>query len=484
MKKKLIVLFAMSVVMGTFPGNPFDDEWMGNVVYASNQLDSASTETFKADFAYEMAQIAAIIAATPTSNVEDFKIEFANATSKSTAKAMQIIPDAQRTEFAYEMEQIRTKIIDNSSLNIEEAKAGFVDEIAQLTEKIITHADSTTIDTGARTTFLRNNADIESKTIRRANYTDEDQKALLHTGYIDQETYTGLIDELMHVGRKGNRPDNKVKFDGEIRYHYAFNSGSERWRRDSSGIRIYLGADAALNQDWHAYGVLESKKNLVHYDNEFKLSRLYVAGKVGTSIVKAGSFGYLMAEGNIYDSGFDGIRVDFGGPVKYTLSYGETNDTKDTAIATARYEDFDYNLEVGMYHYQMLNSEQNTIWTLGGNYNFSNFSIGAMALRSSLKDQDGNDSGYVLSLNYGDLKSWRPGTYAIFAKYYNQSRGTYIAHGMNGVGGSMQGFKGYGMGMNYTLRENLVAGIEYYGSTDKVSKDKGDTWWTQLTYYF
>jgi hypothetical protein len=107
-----------------------------------------------------------------------------------------------------------------------------------------------------------------------------------------------------------------------------------------------------------------------------------------------------------------------------------------------------------------------------------------MVLSSSLKDRNGNDNGYVLSLNYGDLKSWRAGTYEIFAKYYNQSRGTYIAHGMNGIGGSMQGFKGYGVGMNYALKENLVAGIEYYRLSDKISKDKGDTWWSQLTYYF
>nr|WP_255711614.1 S-layer protein [Pelosinus baikalensis] len=474
----------MAAVISTSTGNPFDGEWMGNVVYASNQLDSASTEKFKADFAYEMAQITATIVSAPTTNVENFKIEFADATSRSTAKVMQIIPNAQRTEFAYEMEQIRRKIIDNPNLNIEEAKAGFVDGIAQLTVKIITHVDSSTIDTEQKTTFLRNNADIESKTISKVNDTVADQKAILNTGYIDQETYTALIDELMHIGQRSNRSDNKVKFDGEIRYHYAFNSGSERWKRDSSGIRMYLRADAALNKDWRAYGILESKKNLVHYNNEFKLSRLYVVGKVGTSTVKAGSFGYLMAEGNIYDSGFDGIRVDFEGSVKYTLSYGETNDTKDTAIATARYEDFDYNLEAGMYHYQTDDSNQNTIWTLGGNYNFSNFSVGTMVLSSSLKDRNGNDNGYVLSLNYGDLKSWRAGTYEIFAKYYNQSRGTYIAHGMNGIGGSMQGFKGYGVGMNYALKENLVAGIEYYRLSDKISKDKGDTWWSQLTYYF
>jgi len=202
--------------------------------------------------------------------------------------------------------------------------------------------------------------------------------------------------------------------------------------------------------------------------------------------VTAGSFSYLMAEGNIYDSGFKGARVDFGEPVKYTLSYGKTDYTKKTYIATARYKDFDYNLEAGVYHYQADDGvfNQNTIRTLGGNYNFSNFSVGAMYLHSSLKDRNGDNSGYVLSFNYGDLKTYRPGTYSAFAKYYNQSRGTYITHGMNGSGNLMQGFKGYGLGINYALGENFVAGIEYYGLTDKISGKTGYTWWNHITRYF
>jgi len=93
-------------------------------------------------------------------------------------------------------------------------------------------------------------------------------------------------------------------------------------------------------------------------------------------------------------------------------------------------------------------------------------------LNSSLKDSNGDNNGYVLSLNYGDLKTWRLGTYGIFAKYYDQPRGTYIEHGMNGAGGRMQGFKGFGLGTNYTIAENFIAGIEYYALKDKVSGEK------------
>ncbi|QDR79727.1 S-layer protein [Sporomusa termitida] len=307
-----------------------------------------------------------------------------------------------------------------------------------------------------------------------------------HPGDIDPATYASLIDELMQIGHRRSHPDHKMNIDGEIRLHYAQNSGPGRWDRDAAGIRTRLGFNADIFRDWRAYGLLDGQKSISNYNNRLSLARLYVTGTIGTTALRAGSFGYLMAEGNVYDSGFDGARLDFGGPVKYTLSYGETNDTIKTYVATARYQDFDYNLEAGVYHYQTDSSirRQTTIRTLSGNYNFSNFGLGAMVLDSSVKDNRGEGIGYVFSLNYGDLKTWRPGTYRIFYKYYNQPQGTYIAHQMNGRGNSMQGFKGQGAGLNYTLAENLVGGIEYYDLTDKISGEKGETWWSHITHYF
>lgn len=489
----------MAAVIGISTGSPFGNDRKGNVVYASNQLmnvgelDNNSTAIhqdkygkFKADFAYEMEQITAIIMNAPSTNIEDFKIELAHETAKVTAKVMTIIPSLQRNDFADGMAQITTKIVSDQNLNIEKGKAEFAYEIAQLTTKILTNGDKAATGADPKATLLRNNTDIELKSAVKVDNTDSGQKAIVNPGDISPEIYTGLIDELMHVGDRRNHFDNKINIDGEIRYHYAFNSGSKRWERDSSGIRIYLDFDTAINQDWRVYGMLDGEKSLVNYNDKFKLSRLYVAGKSGSSKVKAGSFGYLMADGNIYDSGFKGVRSDFGEPVKYTVSYGETNYTKETYIATARYNDFNYNLEAGVYHYQIddVGYKQNTIRTLGGNYNFSNFGVGAMVLDSSLADTKGNSKGYVLSLNYGDLKTWRRGTYGIFAKYYDQPKYTYISHGMNGRGSIMNGFKGYGLGINYTFKENVVAGIEYYGLRDKITKESGDTWWSQITLYF
>lgn len=502
-----------------------------NVVYASNKIKSeekfypnstatinGNIEEFKTEFAYEIAQFTAKIISVPNVDAEIFKREFAYAAAESTTKVMPFLPDDKRKDFAYEMAKITTKIIGDQNLNIEKAKTEFAYDIAKLTTKIIMNTDnkimlqvsneynqlkgtpqvssndynqskvihqvSSSDYSQSKEMLLRNNADIEQKPTSSVNNntTDITKKESVPASDVSPETYHGIINELMNVSDRKNHVDKKINMDGELRLHYANNSENN----DSSGIRVRLGVDSEFARDWHAYGMLEGKQDILNYDDAFKLSNLYVTHKIGESMMKAGSFGYLMAEGNIYDSTFKGVRYDFGQALRYTLSYGKTDYTKKTLIATAEYNDFDYNLESGVYHYEADDGskKKNTISTIGGNYNFSNFGVGAMLLHSSQKDSRGNSNGYVLSVNYGDLKTYRPGTYNIFAKYYNQPSGTYISHGMNGRANSMQGFKGYGVGANYTFAENLVAGIEHYDLVDKITGVNDETWWSYVTYYF
>jgi len=490
-RKLLILLFSIATVIGIAT-----DELKENVTYASAELlnvstaSTADTEKYKAEFAYEMAQITTQVVSAPTTSVEDFKMSFSYATAQVTAKVMPLIPSDQRATFAAEMAQITGKIIDDPTLDVQKAKVEFAYRIAKLTTeiingKVITSDKNSKLNVsetgiGANTSRLRNNADIMPKATTDVNNVGAAKKAV-KTGDVDPVTYENLNDELSHVGERSSHVDHKVDIDGNIRFHYALNSGSDQWK-DQSGIRLMLGLGSDIDDNWRVNAMLENEDSVANYNNGIE-TRLNVTGKLGTSAVTAGTFGYYMAEGNIYDSTFNGVRYDFGEPVRYTLSMGNTDFTTGTCIATARYNDFNYNLEAGIYHYQK-DSDTHTIWTLDGNYNFSNFSVGAMYLGSNLKDSKGNSNGYVFNFAYGDLKTYRPGTYDIFAKYYNQSMGTYIEHGMNGLGGLMEGFEGYGFGMHYTFDNNLVGSLQYYDLTDKIVRDKGNTLWADITCYF
>ncbi|MEG6586618.1 S-layer protein [Dendrosporobacter sp. 1207_IL3150] len=493
MKKLSILSCAMATIIGITAGNLFIGEFKGTIAYASGKptnlsvVSNEEAEKAKAEFAYEMAQITAKIVSSSELDIEKFKAEYAYATAKVTAKVMPMIPIGQQDKFAYQMSKITTKVVSDPNLSIEKAKANFAYEVAQLTTKIIFDAD---VNSGDRAVLNPgridpNSANTQSATKPHASSVGAKVPKSDKQG-LTPDIYEEIIDDLMNVGNGQNQPKNKVNLNGNIRIHHAANNGDGRLGQDSSGIRVYLGANSEINKDWQAYALLEGQKRISNYNNFFKLSRLYAAGKVGKSSATIGSFGYLMADGNIYDSGYKGARFDFTGPLKYTFSHGQTDYTKETYVATAKYSDYDYDLEAGVYHYKKDSgaSEQNTILTIGGNYNFSNFGVGAMYLDASLKDSRGDSDGYVFSFKYGDLKTYRPGTYDIFAKYYNQSSETYIAHGMNGLGGRMQGFKGYGLGMNYTLAQNFTAGIEYYNLSDKISREKSQSWWSQLTHYF
>ena len=213
-----------------------------------------------------------------------------------------------------------------------------------------------------------------------------------------------------------------------------------------------------------------------------------MTGRLGGAKVTGGVFGNLLAEGNIYDTSFDGIKLDFGDVIKYSLLYGNADIERDNKLfaATASYKDYDYDAAVGYHHikYDVGNPAANTIWSAGGNYDFGNYSFGAMYLRASEQDAKGDRDGYVLTLTHGRLKEWRAHTYEIYAKYYDQSVHTYLAHTMNGLAGYMDGFKGYSIGAQYAVAKNIVFGLEYYDLKDKITDEKNRTIWTQFIFDF
>lgn len=462
-KKKKWILFFLSVTsvvslaVSDFSGGFF----RSNVAYAAQTpAGDVSVVAEKNAFVYEMAGITARVLGTSADNREAFKVELVSAHTLAAAKGMALLPKNRQQDFVYAIAAIITPMVSDPQLNIEQAKMNFSSAMSQLTARMMTNADT---PQGGRQAL----------------------PVVPVPPDIPLQKYDELVAELAHIGDRRDTVDKKVNMDGEIRFHYGANQGSFPKDDHSSGLRIRVGFDRALSRDWRIHTMVEGKKDFHNYDDSLELERLYVTGKVGESSLRAGKFGYLMADGNIYDSAFTGVRFDTGDVVKYTLSYGKTNYSQKTAVATVKYRDYDYDLEGGIYHYKRDgDGASNTLWTAGGNYHFDDFSIGAMYLQSSLSDRAGNRSGYVVNLKNGELKTYRPGTYTVFAKYYNQPKNTYISHGMNGLANRMEGFKGYSLGVHRTVARNVVAGLEYYGLQDKITGSDGNTWWLFVSRYF
>ena len=284
--------------------------------------------------------------------------------------------------------------------------------------------------------------------------------------------------------------DDNVNFTGQIRWHYVDNYRSRHDSNDDHQLRSRIYINGKVNETWDYHAMLENKQNLHTNAEESKtgFERAYVTGPLGGAKVTAGVFGNLMAEGNIYDTSFDGIKFEFGDVIKYSLLYGEADIERDNKmfVATASYKDYDYDAAVG-YHrinYDEGNPADNTIWSAGGNYDFGNYSLGAMYLRASQKDAHGDQNGYVLTFKHGRVKAWKAHTYEIYTKYYEQPVNTYLAHTMTGLAGYMDGFKGYCIGAQYALAENTILGIEYYDLRDKITDEKNKTIWTQVIFDF
>jgi hypothetical protein len=303
--------------------------------------------------------------------------------------------------------------------------------------------------------------------------------------YISAEGYERLIKDLRDPAASRKKRSKPVAVAGEVRYHYMAENKSPRWN-GNSGVRTRVGLYVPVYENWTVYGLLEGMNDIKNYQNKFEFSRINLYGKLGVASVSAGSFGQLIAEGNIYDSNIDGGRVSVGQPVNYTMIYGETDYVRNFSAATARYEHYNYSFEAGIYDYKIKSAanERNTIYNAIAAYETGGFTFSAMYMRARLPDRSGGKNGYVASVYYGRLRSWIPHTYVIFAKYYNQARHTYIAHGMFGLGPWMDGFKGYGAGVNYMMTKNLMATAEYYSLKENGTGDRGKSVWLSLSYFF
>ncbi len=446
----------------------------------------------------------------PNNNIIKFKVTVENETEKFLTETDPLFSASSRVELTNEMNNIKNKIYDNQKLKINLAKNELTNEYRRIEKKygsqlvgnplpVKTVAQSSSYiapvapvadpaATSVARTAARNNrqptSGVVTGTDAKGNYLPASTSTKRTAKPVTSEVYSDLLKQVMTVNNQTQSVGSRVRVSGGVRLHYAVTSGSGSWAQNTSGLRADVGAEMQLDKDWRLYAGLSAKKSFLNYEDKID-ARLYLMKTIGKSTFRIGSFGYYMAEGNIYDDTFDGLRFDFGEKVRYSLSYGNTRYTKDTLVATAKYDDYDYTLEAGAYLYKNNDDNvQNNLFTLGGIYKFNNFTLGSMALVSSRKDNNGANFGYVHSLVYGDLKPWRKGTYNMWAKYYNQPRYTYIDPSMNGRGGLMQGFKGFGLGVNYTFSENLVGSLEYYNLTDMTTGGTGSTWWGSLTHFF
>ncbi|WP_278503163.1 PspA/IM30 family protein [Mitsuokella multacida] len=286
----------------------------------------------------------------------------------------------------------------------------------------------------------------------------------------------------------------RFRVDGEVRVSRRDSSGGRReYHQDVSELRTRIYPDYDIDGNWHAIGMFEAKKNFGDRDDHvFRFDRYYLEGMIGAAKMTIGATSSFMANGNVYDSKFRGLRIRGGQPVVYTFEYGKANDADQTWDLSADYEQPLYGLGAGFYQFvdgrdrfDRIVPGTQSIAMLRAHRLMGDFDAGIMLLYGRDRGHDG--TGYVLSLLNGTEKSWVRHNRNWWLNYYYQPYETYYQHTMNGTADIMRkygGMKGIGIGYSYTVAPDLLWNIEYYHLNELDGGKNSNTIWTALTYYF
>lgn len=319
--------------------------------------------------------------------------------------------------------------------------------------------------------------DWERLARRRVEYADE----LSAIGYFDRES------SYMQASTEVKAPkisEKRFKIDGEARVDYGAHSGYKSIG-DRSHARVRIYGDYNIDDNWHFISMLENEKILSGKgeDSWMDIDRWYLTGKVGSTQVDAGAFGSFLAEGNIYDSRFTGVRVSGKEPFSYMAEAGTIKHAGFAVAAEASTTHDIYTLGAGLYRFDLEDRGERNIYMLnvhrplGGLYD-----LGLMGLLG--EDERTSEKGYVVSLTRGKEKTWERGNTYYFLKYYHQPYTTYVLHTMNGLADYMDGFEGIGAGIHYTVKPDWLLQAEYYNLKDLEEGGRNHTFWLALSYYF
>ena len=331
-----------------------------------------------------------------------------------------------------------------------------------------------------------------------------------------------FADELENLGvRVANlekKADN-VKITGEVRFRYVDQKPmSPRTNHEQAGyetdIRSRIWINGMINDDWTYTGMLQNTQDLSDNAGNEKtdFQRAYVDGKLGGMAVRAGRYNLVLADGNFYDTRADGVEVAYGKDVKITGYAGKF--AEDTYVNGWDTEGGDYwgadltaaigkglDLSAGYIDVDDIKGGRvgydNKVWYVGAKYAVGDVGLSAMYLKGDIankigikNDYDWQKDGYVIGLDYKGAKADEVGSWGLWAKYYNQGTNTYLAHTTDANTFKGDGFKGYGVGANYTFAKNIVGNVAYYETKDIYMQKRMDATvkdrrlWTDVTFTF
>ena len=332
-----------------------------------------------------------------------------------------------------------------------------------------------------------------------------------------------FADELDNLGvrvAKLEKGADAVKITGQVRYRYV-EKDKETGNGHTNDLRTRMWINGQINDDWSYTAMLQHTEdfgNDAHEEGETSWQRAYLTGKVGGADVVAGRYNAYFGDGYVYDTRADAVEASYNfGAVKATAFYGKATDWGYIPNPLVADEYFD---TMGDYKAIELSTEvaglnvmagyadftdmmatgsgvDNKIWWAQVGKSFGDVAVKATYLKGDLTDPAGDvlakewskdDDGYAFAVNYKGAKASEVGSWGLFANYWNQGGQTYVAHTTDADWFDYRGFKGYGIGANYTIDKNIVATVVYYDTEakNKVEGENNETeiLWTEVVFSF
>ncbi len=345
-------------------------------------------------------------------------------------------------------------------------------------------------------------------------------KAMANGANVDKlaAEFAGELDSLgVRVANLEKKADN-VRITGQIRYEYGDRNGDMQKTKGKVAqhrLRSRIFVNGNINEDWSYTGRFENNQSLKNNsgDDTLKFNQAYVSGRLGGVKVIAGKGDHYTGNGFVYDDTAEFIRATYGKdvqvsayvgkPVTTASDYGyekmwggEVSGKIGRLTLAAGYDEFkDSKGSADAYsggYVPAKKGDDNGIWNVSAKYKFDDFTLGATYLHSDVDVynspyNDVDTDGYVISANYKGADKNKPGSWGLFANYYDQGAGTFVAHTMypGDWGYYMdEGFKGYMVGGGVTLAKNMVYQLHYYDLEGKESGLDDQVLWSRLQIMF
>ncbi len=330
-----------------------------------------------------------------------------------------------------------------------------------------------------------------------------------------------FADELDSLGvRVANleKKSDNVKITGQIRASYGDSDKGGNYGK----LRTRLFLNGQINEDWSYTGRFQNEQdwaNSNNGDDDIDLNWAYVSGRVGGVKTDLGRQNLKLHTGNVLDAEFDAIKASYGKEWKVTGFVGKAEGTADEfgdldKTDLNMYEDgdrlyvVDVTGKIGVVdayasYYNLDNSNPNgevafegqEIYNVGVAFPVAkDLKLSAEYMYGTSDDDDNMDnSGYVAGLAYKGAKASAPGSWGIYANYYDlpaltyfdNTNNTYSNSFMNGAKSMAEdGFEGFEVGANVALAKNIVAAVKYY---DLDARDEGEddqAIWSEVVFTF